>query len=335
MSAEPTLNFEGLLLSIVIPVYNREAFIEECLNSIINQPVDKSLYEIICIDDGSKDNSLSILKSYQEKYSNIKVFSQENQGASSARNHGIDKATGKYIWFIDSDDFLIENTLYNLILTIFKTKEELYILPDWKVNDNIARLEYGSSLIVHDAAWGNIVLTEIIKSNGIKFNTEMVFSEDVLFWCTVYTHCGRIARYVANIYNYRKHTDSIMGSANNDEKKVLKWCDDVIFLLKTLTELVNLTNDKNKKKNINLKQKDIIRTLLVKVLPYCGLPYKEAINKLKKEKLYPYSFDLKIFKAIFKVKGFRYKCVNFILWLFPLEFIYKLYFKKSTKHKLT
>ena len=92
------------LVSIVIPVYNVENFVKDTLSSVCNQTYKN--IEIICVDDGSTDNSLSVLNFYSEKDKRIKVLSQSNSGVSAARNNGIRAAEGEYICFLDSDDFM-------------------------------------------------------------------------------------------------------------------------------------------------------------------------------------------------------------------------------------
>ena len=103
-------------VSIIIPVYNAEKFLKKCLDSIVNQTFKD--IEIICVNDGSKDNSLSILKEYQSKDSRIVIIDKENAGVSAARNDGIRKSTGEYITFVDSDDWLELNgieSIYKII----------------------------------------------------------------------------------------------------------------------------------------------------------------------------------------------------------------------------
>lgn len=96
-------------LSFIIPLYNAEPYIADCLDSILNSDIDHKEYEIIVIDDGSKDNGLSVVRQYEQKHDNIKVLTQENQGQSVARNYGMTVAKGEYIWFIDSDDKMSES----------------------------------------------------------------------------------------------------------------------------------------------------------------------------------------------------------------------------------
>ena len=98
-------------ISAILPAYNVEKYLEECVNSILSQEVS---CEIIIINDGSTDNTLSVAYSLAEKYDNIIVLTQENSGQSVARNRGIEIAKGEYLLLLDSDDFLIENTLKNI-----------------------------------------------------------------------------------------------------------------------------------------------------------------------------------------------------------------------------
>lgn len=91
-------------VSIIVPVYNTEAYLERCLKSLVNQTLKD--IEIICIDDGSKDNSVAILKKYSQLDKRIKIIEQENLGVSVARNNGLKLATGEYIGFVDSNDWI-------------------------------------------------------------------------------------------------------------------------------------------------------------------------------------------------------------------------------------
>ena len=96
-------------VSVIIPIYNVEEYLEECIDSILNQSLDN--VEILCINDGSTDNSLSILNKYSERNSNIKIINQENTGAGTARNRALKFAEGEYIYFLDGDDYLDKDTL--------------------------------------------------------------------------------------------------------------------------------------------------------------------------------------------------------------------------------
>lgn len=102
-------------LSIIIPVYNTENYLKQCLDSCLNQKVSENEYEIVCIDDGSTDSSQKILNEYSEAHSNLHIYKQSNQGVSNARNQGIIFSKGDWLWFVDSDDYISENSVSELL----------------------------------------------------------------------------------------------------------------------------------------------------------------------------------------------------------------------------
>ena len=117
-------NIETPIISVIIPIYNTEEDLEECLDCILNQTFKE--IEVICIDDKSEDNSLNILKNYAKEDSRIKIISfNENLGQSAARNEGIKISKGKYIYFIDSDDKIDLNTLEELYNFIEKHAQDM------------------------------------------------------------------------------------------------------------------------------------------------------------------------------------------------------------------
>lgn len=133
-------------VSVIVPVYNSEAYLPMCIESIISQTYDN--IEIILVDDGSKDNSLEICKSYANIDNRIKVIHQENGGVSAARNTGMDASKGEYITFVDSDDKLLQNGIFLLVKDIedfgadIATASKLYITPDNKeVSRNLDNVE--------------------------------------------------------------------------------------------------------------------------------------------------------------------------------------------------
>lgn len=111
------------IVSIVIPVCNVEKYLRECLDSVINQTMTE--LEIICVDDGSNDNSLSILKEYENKDNRIIVISKENSGYGNTMNVGMDKATGEYIGIVESDDYIEKNMFERLYAVACKYNAEI------------------------------------------------------------------------------------------------------------------------------------------------------------------------------------------------------------------
>ena len=143
------------LISVVIPVYNVENYLKECIESILNQTLQN--IEIICVDDGSKDKSLDILKQYASQYKNITIISQHNKGAGIARNIGLRHASGKYILFFDSDDYMSPQTL-----------EILYNKAE---NDN-ADIVIGKSRIYNQDSTSFTYPDFVLKTNLINNKTQ-------------------------------------------------------------------------------------------------------------------------------------------------------------------
>lgn len=177
------------LLSIVIPVYNVEKYLNCCIDSCLAQDVQQTEYEIICVDDGSPDSCGTILDSYAQQNHNIHVIHKENGGVSSARNTGIESAAGKYIWFVDSDDFIGRNILSG-ILSALKEKncDELAVYA-FAFNDG-EECEFGDiqpsqkSQRYKDYLWTRIYRLSIIMEHEIRFNPQVTYAEDNLF-CTL------------------------------------------------------------------------------------------------------------------------------------------------------
>lgn len=212
------------LISIVVPIYNCERYLEKCVDSLVNQSFQN--IEIILIDDGSKDRSLEICNQYKAKDNRIKVFSQNNSGVSSARNLGISIATGKWISFVDSDDF-VEHELYSKMkyLMDIHSDSELYCFnyisdendKEVIINGKNVFEELNSSEIqigifekeyINGFVWNKIFSTNILRIDNMKFDTEIFGCEDLLF-CFNYIKKIKKSVYINDaLYHYVKHNSS-------------------------------------------------------------------------------------------------------------------------------
>ena len=105
-------------LSIIVPCYNVEEYVEKCIVSLENQNIPEDDYEILAYNDESKDNTLDILNRLAKTYSNVKVASHKNKGLSGTRNRGIREAKGEFLWFVDSDDWITENCLKSILSSV-------------------------------------------------------------------------------------------------------------------------------------------------------------------------------------------------------------------------
>jgi len=221
-------------VSVIIPVYNTEKYLKECLDSIVNQSLED--IEIICIDDGSTDNSLEILREYAENDSRFKIFSQENNGQGSARNYGLDVAKGEYIYFMDSDDFIELNTLSdcyneanknNLDFLMFQlinydeSKKSLYHDNDYdmpnvgdSVADNVFSYADLNHLIFQVAVSpvNKLYSKKFLDDINVRFPEDVIFEDNVFFW-NVFLNAKRIKFLKHHYYIRRRHSSSTTGNA--------------------------------------------------------------------------------------------------------------------------
>lgn len=207
------------LLSIVVPVYNVAPYLKDGLDSILNQDVQD--IEVICINDGSTDESLSILNTYKHKDKRVRVISQENKGVSAARNKGIKNASGPFITFFDPDD-IVSKDMYDhmlkkcftyeldTIICAYKTTlSETPIINKFCTNKVVSPNElfsfcndwHSSNALCF--SWRMIFKTELIKRNNINYNEDITIGEDALFNMEVLCHSKKVYYYPEPLYCYR------------------------------------------------------------------------------------------------------------------------------------
>ena len=238
-------------VSIIVPVYNVESYLAMCLDSLTCQSFED--IEIICINDGSTDNSLEILEHYQKFDRRIKIINKENGGLSSARNAGIKAANGDYILFVDSDDWISSNAVERLYENAKKNNSDLVIFDfcccDYSTNRSIITtienyhgkyenkpfnkntIETRAYKYIPVSAWSKLYKTDLIKGK-IEFYEDIIF-EDVPFWAYIYSHAKRITYLADPLYFYRKNREgSIMCTKGEKFFDIIKAYDRVESILK-------------------------------------------------------------------------------------------------------
>lgn len=293
-------------LSIIIPFYNVEKYIDQCLNSILKQNIPRSDYEIILIDDGSTDNSLNIAKKYTEENSNIQLFFQRNQGVSISRNNGLKYAKGKYLYFIDADDYIALDTL-DLLLKIacynnldilefsnIRTKSRSFensstkgiSTTDLKI---VKGVKYISSRSFHDAVWVYFYKCDFLLNSKINFY-EGRTKQDMIFNAELIPLANKVAFYPLDTYRYVINPNSI--TTSRDSIGLRRSIEDFVFITIKYNELILKLINKNLNTNI-LKHKQQIQLFnIFKLLLQSGFNFFEInniINSLSCEKLYPLS----------------------------------------------
>lgn len=212
-------------ISVIIPVYNAEQYIAECIESI--QHCNKDTIEIICVNDGSTDNSLSVLESLQTKDNRIKLLSQTNKGVSEARNLGIAQAIGTYITFIDADD-TIKPDYFDYIFGSEQT-EDAYFSTDFFYKKILKGdvTQFNKEEIIHrvipvylqneqsNSVCGKFYKRTIVAANSVKFPAGMPLGEDGYFNVSFLKHCNKLTVYNNRGYVYRENE----GSATRSTKR--------------------------------------------------------------------------------------------------------------------
>ena len=215
-------------VSVIIPVYKAEYFLDKCVSSIINQTYEN--LEIILVDDGTPDNSPKMCDEWAKKDKRIKVIHKENGGASSARNKGLEDCTGDYIYFCDSDDFIEINCIEKLVDKI--KDNDVVIMGYNKVNgDKITAKVYNDKLsqnefiseIIHEwdfgLLWNKLYKKEFIKS---KFNEKFKIREDLLFNSEYFKNVKKIGLINEPLYNYIDNPNSLTKGAKTIPFEQLK-----------------------------------------------------------------------------------------------------------------
>lgn len=240
-------------LSIIVPVYNVEKYLPKCLESLTNQTLKD--IEIICVNDGSMDNSLAILKEFASKDSRIRIIDNQHQGVAKTRNTGIEQSTGEYIGFVDSDDYIDIDFFEKLYNSATKSNSDIAIASILKHKNffNIYNAKYTkeeTAITIQDKiklcedkkhfffyAWNKIYHSGFIKENNIKFSEGQIY-EDVMFAIKALYYSNKIISVYGTKYHYIEHENSL---TKYKDKTGEKEHD----LIKAYSELQEFCNSKN------------------------------------------------------------------------------------------
>lgn len=293
------------LITIIIPVYNAEEYLDRNLKSIINQTY-KNL-EILAINDGSTDRSIKILKKYEKKDKRIIVIDKENEGVSITRNLGISMAKGKYVCFIDSDDYIKEDMIETMYNCIKEKKTEIVrcsyykVMNDGQIKEECSREELIKNPIKNENFINRIINGEIktfvvllmIKNNLIKecsFDKNLKFMEDMLFYLNLLSRCTSLYIMSKPLYYYEYNPKSATNKIESNSKNI----DNIIYINK-YTKKYSFIN----KKVLDTKHSEAIinylfilfcnkydisklieKTELIQILDGCDINSLRIYNKL-------------------------------------------------------
>lgn len=217
---------QAVKISVIIPVYNVENYLSLCLSSCVSQTLND--VEFICVNDGSTDGSLAVLRQFAEKDYRIRIIDKPNGGVSSARNAGIDVARGEYIMFLDADDYLtpdacervwIEKLEAPTDIVVFSTEIFPHAHPHptdwyyWVTNTHTHRYwEFTPAVLFDEPStrpflWHQAFRKEILDKNNIRFREDVKHGEDMVFLLQVYPHAKYFCFLPDKLYHYRWHRE--------------------------------------------------------------------------------------------------------------------------------
>ena len=306
-------------VSVIIPVYNVEKYIEKCLNSLVNQTL--SDIEIIVINDGSPDNSQKIIDKFVKKYPDkVKSFIKENGGQGSARNFGLTKASGEYIGYVDSDDFVELNMYEKMYNKAKEQNADIIICGSYNVDeitnnkvediDKIYFEDYKKNAFFgRMAVWNKIYKKEIIEKNKLEFRSK-VWYEDLDFTLKALSTAKKIDYVNEPFYDYLIRQGSTMNNSNVDRNleillafnqviknnKLKKYKDIIEYLaidhiyISAVVRIINGNADKDKKKDV-----------IDKLLSYMNKNFKDF---RKNKYLYLLPRNRKIVYNLLKIKHY-------------------------------
>ncbi|MDQ1095120.1 MULTISPECIES: glycosyltransferase [Chryseobacterium] len=295
-----------MLLSYIIPVYNSAAFLEDCLNSIVEQNLDSKEFEIIVVNDGSTDNSDEVLQTWKSRNGDIQLayFYQKNKGQGAARNLAIKESRGEFLWFIDSDDF-IEKNIVKVILDEIR-KDDLDAIwfdhrlvdengvvlpkPSIDIKKNNSSDIYSGEVFFKEVfntscmPWAFIFKRKILIDNNLDFH-EGIYFEDIVFTPKLIYFSKRIKFFNVLAYNYVIHNNSTMRSSD----KFVKRCLDSIIVVRELQNFSEKQNSKLLETYIEDFSSEILMYNYRLVISQNNPAFfKEFKNEMIKNNLYPF-----------------------------------------------
>ena len=214
-----------MFLSFIIPVYNTEAYLDECLGSMLKQDIPAEDYEIICVNDGSTDGSLRLLRRYEEKYPNVVVIDQENSGVCQARNAGLAAARGEYIWYFDADDYVAANSLKGLQETCASTGCDRLVIDNYQFLTGSSEPMLENTSWKDSVVWRSIFRRAFLLEHDLWFHyPELTFGEDALYMFEV-KHAAPVTVELPDLlYYHRNRPHSLSTETSEKMERTRLYC---------------------------------------------------------------------------------------------------------------
>ena len=336
-------------LSIIIPLYNSEKYIKKCLESLLSQDLKSSEYEIILIDDGSTDGSAFLINNFINDKANIFLYSQKNSGAGAARNKGISLAKGKYIYFIDPDDYLASNVLKSIIDCAEENELDILTFLSRKtVQQNLTNsfsdiaktscssilngTDYIAKYKFKNEVWWYVINRKYLLASGINF-IEGRWMEDAIFTAELIIKANKMAHLPIDVHRHVTVKDSAMTSREPEHyKKVIYDNANAATAYDKIIETLEYTDNINKEclQRLKTRQQSFVFFMMVRMLKSTMklTEIKKILNEMIQVKAYPLksfiSIDYNSILYIILVKLFNIKSIFYMLFLIFNPFFRKI-----------
>lgn len=327
------------LLTIIIPMFNVAQYLNRCLGSVFAQNLNTNTFEVILVDDESPDNSVEVAKRLTKNQDNVKIISQKNKGLGGARNTGINNATGKYILFLDADDFYKKNSLEKLISKTEKYNLDILEFGAEAVDENnktvfvqkksneplvLSGVDYCNNLKYMPSACNKLYKRDFLLTNKLNF-VQHIYGEDFEFNARAFFIAQKVMAtdYVA--VNFYQSNDSITRSTSSTT--ITKYIYDLVHILIQLKQFKE-ENFNNQPKKEERYFKDIMSYTVIAIfykILYSDFKFKE-VNGIK-EKLHKQGLFIINHKVEDPKKElFRRYLLSNKLWLYKIVFNFKKVF---------
>ena len=317
-----------LLLSILIPVYNVEEYLPDCLDSCLDQGLNETEYEIICVDDGSTDHSLDVLSAYAASHKNIIVLSKENGGVSSARNYALDHARGKYVWFVDSDDYLYAGSAAAILNSMERYGAEQCVFSykkgtlHYKANQrfSIGQAKVLSARYTTPSVCSWIFCKNIIDNNNLRFCLDLKKGEDTFFVFQYYMKAEKTLKLDSKPYYYRVRIGSTMHTKRANEHGGISI--DLLTMAYKYQALLDSGETPNLNSEIKQRKAMCVAAVLFDAARCKSVNKRELLENLEKEGLYPYK---PLFFTLKYNLNLKHTLIEYTKFLFPCRAYYLLF----------
>ena len=294
-------------VSVIIPVYNVEKYLSECLDSVLGQTFQD--FEAICVNDGSLDNSAEILKRYEQKDARIEVITQENQGLAGARNTGLNHIKGKYVCFLDSDDTLPLNALETMVKIADTTKVPVTVSESNKKSQRPFPFSYQiyhhplmdlvKNKHIFSTACNKLYRADILKKHRF---IKGIYFEDWPFITTLFGQIDSFAVTKIPCYFYREEGESITRSAFN-QKKVDSYLTGIRFVYDFYKKRLGL-RWAQKRMNVAVKMM-VNKVYKTKDKALTDYTLKQLDDLFQKGIIHKYSLPIKTLFRLWKMRLFK------------------------------